>query len=183
MKKSSLLLFWFFVGIGTACGVPSTPVNLPIDAPLALTETPFFPLDATVVEPGSLPALTEVLPPQPGEETRIVHFPTVTVQTYPDTPEGVVQSFLLASQTDPARLPVYLSAGLRDQLSGGDPMTLLQFEAQVEGYAVQAGSVALGDSPSALVDVGLQISGNITRRVFSLGKEESRWVIEGVEVK
>jgi hypothetical protein len=133
--------------------------------------------------PQQIPGPTEAFILTPPGVTLLASLPTETAQIDPATPEDVVQSFLLASQIEPGKLPEFLGTGLRNQLSGVDPLTLLDFAGEVEGYAVQSGAVTLGDSPSAIVKVGLQIGGSITQRIFLLGKERDRWVITGIEVE
>lgn len=100
---------------------------------------------------------------------------------YPETPEKVAQAFLIASQVAPAEMEQYLSESLRKQLNGSSPLSLLGFNAPIEGFALQTGSVSL-ETGSASVDFGLQIGGEVTRRKFNLTFENERWVISGVEV-
>ncbi|NPV86166.1 MAG: hypothetical protein HPY45_09180 [Anaerolineae bacterium] len=100
---------------------------------------------------------------------------------YPETPEKVAQAFLIASQVAPAEMEQYLSESLKKQLNGSNPLSLLGFNAPIEGFALQTGSVSL-ETGSASVDFGLQIGGELTRRKFNLTFENERWVISGVEI-
>jgi hypothetical protein len=144
--------------------------------PAAPSATPFQPLAATVAG-GNPPAAPSM--PQPGVQPEAGGAPTS--ESYPQSPESVVQAFLFASQTDPSRMPAYLGGSLRENLPQGDPLALLSFTGEVEGFAVQSGSLAMGDSPSAQVEVGFQIGGKLSRRFFMLGREEDRWVITEIQ--
>jgi hypothetical protein len=183
MKLTSLALMGLLAVGASSCTSSATPASPFIDVPLEHASTPSIPPVATTIIPQHLPDPAEALILPPPGVALTASLPTATAQIDPNTPEDVVQSFLLASQIDPGKLPAFLGTGLRDQLSGADPMTLLHFAGEVEGYAVQSGSVVLGDSPSAIVKVGLQIAGSVTQRIFILGKEGDRWVITGIEVE
>ena len=100
---------------------------------------------------------------------------------YPNTPETLVQAFMLSLQANPELSSRYLSKSLRSTLPVGGPADLLSLSGVIEGVAIQSGAASL-EPPAAQVDVGLQVNGQINQRRFHLIKEEDRWAIDQIEI-
>ncbi len=100
---------------------------------------------------------------------------------YPNTPETLVQAFMLSLQANPELSSRYLSKSLRSTLPVGGPADLLSVSGVIEGVAIQSGAASL-EPPAAQVDVGLQVDGQINQRRFHLIKEDDRWAIDQIEI-
>ena len=99
---------------------------------------------------------------------------------YPNTPEGVVQAFLLALQARPELAPRYLSNDLRKNLPANGALDLLGVPGVIQGVAIQSGAASL-DPPEAGVEVGFQVDQTMSLRRFHLLKENENWVIDKIE--
>lgn len=96
---------------------------------------------------------------------------------YPTSPEGVVEAFLVIYETDPQAARSYLTSGAQ---AAFDP-ALLQFDANMEGFAIDQAGVNPGpELPGAFIGVGIQVAGREIRRDFTLGMENGQWKIETI---
>ncbi|MDR3575588.1 MAG: hypothetical protein P4L50_17145 [Anaerolineaceae bacterium] len=99
---------------------------------------------------------------------------------YPSTPEGVVESFLIAYQGSPDQMKQYLSSGLITHLPASGAAGLLGFKGTLQGYVIQSGSGML-NPPGAIVKVALQVGGQVLNRNFTLLQDNGKWVIDTIQ--
>jgi len=99
---------------------------------------------------------------------------------YPRLPEQVVQSFLTASQESPAKMLVFLSQNLKNNLPSSGPLGLLELDGALEGSMIQSASVNQ-NPPAASLRVMIRAGGKELLMTFSLIQENDRWVIDKVE--
>lgn len=111
-----------------------------------------------------------------------VPLPTRDPGMYPADAEGVVIAFLTAYQSDQEGMDKYLSKAMRKKVPEGGPGMFLRFRDVLEGYAVT--SVAVNQDPTAaVITVAVKVAGTAdSTRKFTLAQEDSRWVINGIEV-
>ncbi len=111
-----------------------------------------------------------------------VTLPTRPTGQYPEDAEGVVIAFLTAYQSDQEEMAQYLSQAFQKTIPEGGPGLLLQFRDILEGYAVTSAAVSK-DPPAAIITVAIKIAGTAdSTRVFTLAKEDGKWVITGIEI-
>jgi hypothetical protein len=111
-----------------------------------------------------------------------VMLPTRPVDQYPEDAEGVVIAFLTTYQSDQEGMTQYLSQAFQKVIPDGGPGMLLQFRDILEGYAVTSAAVSK-DPPAAVITVAVKVAGTAdSTRVFTLAKEDGKWVITGIEI-
>jgi len=159
----------FRVATQGAAAATQPSINLLTTTPGEQTSTP----PEVTLPPGATatPPTASITPPAAT---------SAPVLVYPDTPEGVIQAFLEAYPDDTAGMLQYLGASLRASLPGGGPGELLNVQGDINGMLILSGS-AVPNPPQAVFQVALQVGTEQVLRTFTLGQENGRWVITGIQ--
>jgi hypothetical protein len=123
--------------------------------------------------PGQI-AITPVAPGEGGSQAG------GEVGVYPETPEGVVEAFLEASQHDPMGMVQYLSPAQQQALPPEGPLGLLQIDAPIEGFGIDSAAMN-PDPPAAMVVVAIQAGGEQYTRTFYLIRQNNAWFVERID--
>lgn len=102
-------------------------------------------------------------------------------ESYPPTPEAVVQAFVTAYQETPETMSRYLSARRLADLPGGGAVGLLNIHGALEGMMVESAAVN-PNPPSAFVTVNIRSGGEDVSRLFSLSQENGQWKIDNIDI-
>lgn len=100
---------------------------------------------------------------------------------YPSTPEGVVQSFLIAYQESPDDMSDYVTGSRRSNFPPGGSVGMLQILGPLEGVLIKS-AVVNPDPPFAAIVAIVKAGGIESQRQFILNKENDRWGIDLIEV-
>jgi hypothetical protein len=137
------------------------------------TEETIYEIQPTYIVQKSTPDIVLITP---------VTLPTRPSGQYPEDAEGVVIAFLTAYQSDQEGMAQYLSQAFQKMVPDGGAGMLLQFRDILEGYAVTSAAVSK-DPPAAIITVAVKVAGTAdSTRVFTLAKEDGKWVITGIEI-
>ncbi len=156
-----------------------------VATPEAVTATqPAILVITLTPEPQSTETLTATLLPatatQPAATSMAPPSASPTAVVYPDTPDGVIEAFVESYPDDTADMLLFLSSSLQASLPAGGPGALLNLSGSVNGMIILSGAAA-PNPPQAEYQVALQVGTEQVLRTFTLGQENGRWVITGIQ--